>query len=77
MSWDQQTGRPEVSLTFDHEGAVLFEKATSASIGRKMAIILDEKVNSAPVIEGRIGGGHARITMGGFSDPFQLQNEAK
>ncbi|MGZ3408015.1 MAG: protein translocase subunit SecD, partial [Polyangia bacterium] len=77
VSWDQQTGRPEVSLTFDHEGAVLFEKATSASIGRKMAIILDEKVNSAPVIEGRIGGGHARITMGGFSDPFQLQNEAK
>jgi preprotein translocase subunit SecD len=77
VSWDQQTGRPEVSLSFDHEGANLFEKATSASIGRKMAIILDEKINSAPVIEGRIGGGHARITMGGYSDPFQLQNEAK
>ncbi len=77
VSWDQQTGRPEVSLTFDHEGANLFEKATSANIGRKMAIILDEKINSAPVIEGRIGGGHARITMGGYSDPFQLQNEAK
>jgi preprotein translocase subunit SecD len=77
VSWDQQTGRPEVSLTFDREGANLFEKATSASIGRKMAIILDEKINSAPVIEGRIGGGHARITMGGYSDPFQLQNEAK
>ena len=28
-------------------------------------------------IEGRIGGGHARITMGGYSDPFQLQEEAK
>ncbi|MCA1665162.1 MAG: protein translocase subunit SecD, partial [Myxococcales bacterium] len=77
VSWDQQTGRPEVSLTFDREGANLFEKATSANIGRKMAIILDEKINSAPVIEGRIGGGHARITMGGYSDPFQLQNEAK
>jgi len=77
VSWDQQTGRPEVSLSFDREGANLFEKATSQSIGRKMAIILDEKINSAPVIEGRIGGGHARITMGGYSDPFQLQNEAK
>ena len=77
VSWDQQTGRPEVSLTFDREGANLFEKATAASVGRKMAIILDDKINSAPVIEGRIGGGHARITMGGFSDPFQLQNEAK
>jgi preprotein translocase subunit SecD len=77
QTWDQQTGRPEVSLTFDHEGANLFEKATGANIGRKMAIILDDKINSAPVIEGRIGGGHARITMGGFSDPFQMQQEAR
>jgi preprotein translocase subunit SecD len=76
-NWDQQTGRPEVSLTFDHEGAVLFEKASGANIGRKMAIILDEKINSAPVIEGRIGGGRARITMGGFGDPFKLQQETK
>lgn len=77
VSWDQQTGRPQVSLTFDNQGANLFEKATASNIGRKMAIILDEKINSAPVIESRIGGGHAVITMGGFSDPFQLQNEAK
>ena len=77
VSWDQQTGRPEVSLTFDHEGAALFEKASGNNIGRKMAIILDEKINSAPVIESRIGGGRARITMGGYSDPFQLQSEAK
>ncbi len=77
VSWDQQTGRPEVSLTFDHEGANLFEKASGSNIGRKMAIILDEKINSAPVIESRIGGGRARITMGGYQDPFQLQTEAK
>jgi preprotein translocase subunit SecD len=77
QSWDQQTGRPEVSLTFDHEGAVLFEKLSGANIGRKMAIILDEKINSAPVFESRIGGGRARITMGGMQDPFQLQQEAK
>jgi preprotein translocase subunit SecD len=77
QSWDQQTGTPEVSLTFDHEGAALFEKASGSNIGRKMAIILDEKVNSAPVIESRIGGGKARITMGGVRDPFELQQEAK
>ena len=41
-----------------------------------MAIILDEKINSAPVIEGRIGA-RGRITLGGFGDPFQLQQEAK
>lgn len=37
----------------------------------------NEKVSSAPTIEGRIGGGRARITLGGFSDPYQLQQEAK
>jgi preprotein translocase subunit SecD len=77
VNWDPQTGRPEVGVSFDHEGAALFEKVSGDNIGRKMAIILDEKINSAPVIESRIGGGRARITMGGFSDPFQLQQEAK
>jgi preprotein translocase subunit SecD len=76
VSYDQNM-RPEVSITFDSEGANLFEKATGANIGRRMAIILDEKVTSAPTIEGRIGGGRARITLGGYSDPYQLQQEAK
>ena len=77
VTWDSQTGRPEVSITFDSEGASLFEKVSGSNIGRRMAIILDDKVNSAPTIEGRIGGGRARITLGGFSDPYQLQQEAK
>jgi len=76
VSYDQNM-RPEVSITFDSEGANLFEKATGANTGRRMAIILDEKVTSAPTIEGRIGGGRARITLGGYSDPYQLQQEAK
>ena len=42
-----------------------------------MAIILDNKVNSAPVLQSRIGGGRARITLGGFKDPMKLQQEAK
>jgi preprotein translocase subunit SecD len=76
-NWDPQTGRPEVSISFDREGANLFEKASGANIGRKMAIILDEKINSAPVIESRIGGGKARITMGGgFGDPMQVKKDA-
>ena len=49
---------------------------TGENIGRKMAILLDDKINSAPVIEGRIGA-RGRITLGGFGDPFQLQQEAK
>ena len=49
---------------------------TGDNIGRKMAILLDDKINSAPVIEGRIGA-RGRITLGGFGDPFALQQEAK
>jgi protein-export membrane protein SecD len=76
QTWDQQTGRPEVSFEFDRTGAAISEKMTGDNIGRKMAILLDDKITSAPVIEGRIGA-RGRITLGGFGDPFKLQQEAK
>jgi preprotein translocase subunit SecD len=76
QTWDQQTGRPEVSFEFDRQGAAISERMTGDNIGRKMAILLDDKINSAPVIEGRIGA-RGRITLGGFGDPFALQQEAK
>ncbi len=74
--WDAQNGQPEVLFTWNREGTDIFEKATGESIDRKMAIILDGKVNSAPVIESKIGK-HGRITLGGFGDPVQRQKEAK
>src|SRR4029077_17599968 len=76
QTWDQQTGRPEISYEMDRTGAQLNERLTSENVGRKMAIVLDEKIESAPVIESRIGA-RGRITLGGFGDPFALQNEAK
>ena len=76
QTWDQQTGRPEVTFEFDHQGAILSERMTRENMGRKMAIVLDDKINSAPVIEGVISS-RGRITLGGFGDPFQLQQEAK
>jgi preprotein translocase subunit SecD len=77
VQWDERTGRPEVSMTFDRNGASIFERISGDHIGERMAIILDEKVNSDPVFQSRIGGGRARITLGGFKDPFALQQEAK
>ncbi|MCK5797537.1 MAG: protein translocase subunit SecD [Deltaproteobacteria bacterium] len=77
VEFDSRTGRPEVSLTFDRTGADIFARVSGDNVGRRMAIILDEKVNSAPVLQERIGGGRARITLGGFKDPFKLQEEAK
>ena len=76
QTWDQQTGRPEVSFEFDRQGAAISERMTGDNIGRKMAILLDDKITSAPVIEGRIGA-RGRITLGSFGDPFQLQQDAK
>ncbi|HZL19581.1 MAG TPA: protein translocase subunit SecD [Polyangia bacterium] len=76
QTWDQQTGRPEISFEFDRQGAAISERMTGDNIGRKMAILLDDKINSAPVIEGRIGA-RGRITLGGFGDPLAQQQEAK
>ncbi len=74
--WDAQNGQPEVLFSWDREGTAIFEKATSENIDRKMAIILDGRINSAPVIESKIGQ-HGRITLGGFGDPVQRQAEAR
>jgi preprotein translocase subunit SecD len=46
--------QPAVSFSLNNEGAVKFGKATGANIGRQLAIILDDFVQSAPVIEARI-----------------------
>ncbi len=52
---------PSVSLEFDNKGAREFAKLTGAHIGEKLAIVLDRKVKSAPVIKDRIDGGRASI----------------
>jgi preprotein translocase subunit SecD len=49
-----QNGRPAVGFTLSSAGGALFGKATSENIGRKLAIELDGRVQSAPVIDGRI-----------------------
>lgn len=63
---DSQYGDPYVSLSFDARGSRLFEKITGDNIGKRLAIVLDNNVYSAPVIRDKIGGGRAQIT-GHFS----------
>ncbi len=60
------TGEPYVLLRFNSEGAEIFDRLTSENVGRRLAIVLDEKVYSAPVIRERITGGVATIE-GGFT----------
>jgi preprotein translocase subunit SecD len=74
-TWDEM-GRPEVAFTMDRKGSELMGKLTGENVGRKMAIVLDDKVTSAPRIESKISE-HGRITMGGNTDPLALQTEIK
>ncbi len=53
---------PVVAITFDRKGAARFAAVTGQHVGDKLAIVLDDVVQSAPVIQERIGGGRAIIT---------------
>jgi len=55
-------GDPVVSLTFNSQGADDFERITGENVRKRLAIVLDGVVHSAPVIQERISGGHAQIT---------------
>jgi len=57
-----ETGQPEVQFTLKDTGARLFEEYTRANIGRRFAIVLDEIVVSAPVVQSAIPGGQAVIS---------------
>ncbi|MGO8995528.1 MAG: protein translocase subunit SecD [Polyangiaceae bacterium] len=76
---DQQQGLGSyyVMLTFSPAGAERFEEVTGANVGRRFAIILDDVIDSAPVIKTKIGGGRASITMGAGDPEKQLQDARK
>jgi protein-export membrane protein SecD len=61
---DPENNQPYVSLTFKTAGAKAFEEVTGENINRRLAIILDGNIYSAPNIQARIAGGNAQITLG-------------
>jgi preprotein translocase subunit SecD len=66
VSIDQNSSEPYVSLEFTAAGARAFAELTANNVGRRLAIILDGSLYSAPVIRERIPSGQAQIT-GGFT----------
>ncbi|HUS66599.1 MAG TPA: hypothetical protein VMZ28_18810 [Kofleriaceae bacterium] len=72
--WNEPLNRPEVVVTFDRDGARRFARLTHEIAGKKMAIVIDGKVVSAPVIEEAISGGRMWITL---LDPTQLEMDAR
>ncbi len=63
---DSQTNETVVSFNLDRVGAKRFGKATSTGIGKQLAIVLDGKIISAPVIRDTIASGSGQIS-GGFT----------
>jgi preprotein translocase subunit SecD len=59
---DSQFNEPYVSINFDKKGARIFERITGDNVDKRLAIVLDNNVYSAPVIQEKIAGGQARIT---------------
>jgi preprotein translocase subunit SecD len=57
-----QFNEPYVSVTFDAKGAREFDRITGDNVKKRMAIVLDNTIYSAPVINERISGGRAQIT---------------
>ena len=62
VSFESQFNEPVVTMEFNSEGGKIFSDITGAHVGHRLAILLDDKVQSAPVINERIPSGKAQIT---------------
>ena len=70
-------GRPAVDFTLDGQGAEIFAKITRENIGKPLAIMLDGKEQSAPVINSEISGGRGQITTNSREDAQKITNLLK
>src|ERR1700688_3939859 len=61
-SFDQRNGQPIVNFRFNSAGARKFAEVTQQNVGKRFAIVLDNKVISAPVINEPIPGGAGQIS---------------
>ncbi len=66
VAFNSQFNEPYVSLNFDSTGSRIFERITGRNVGKRIAIILDGKLHSAPVVREKISGGRAQVS-GGFT----------
>jgi preprotein translocase subunit SecD len=71
-----QQGRPLVLFQMSASGARLMERLTTENMGRRMATVLDDKVETAPYIQGRISD-RGQITLGSGLDVNQMWQEAQ
>jgi SecD/SecF fusion protein len=55
-------GRPDVQMVMNAEGSKIWKKLTGANVNRRIAIVLDDNVYSAPVVQAEIAGGNSSIS---------------
>lgn len=73
---DPQKNEPYVAMNFKSQGAKIFEDLTGNNVGRRLAVILDGNVYTAPNINERIGGGRSSISLG-FGSFNELMEQAR
>jgi SecD/SecF fusion protein len=69
-------GQPIVNVQFNPEGTRQFDIMTKNNVGKRLAIILDDQVKSAPVLQSHIPDGRAQITLGSYRPRDELFKEA-
>jgi preprotein translocase subunit SecD len=62
VGYDRQNNQPLINFKLNGQGAKIFGDFSGKSVGKRMAVVLDGKVYSAPVIRERIGGGSGQIS---------------
>ncbi|MFH1759168.1 MAG: protein translocase subunit SecD [Patescibacteria group bacterium] len=62
LTFDSVTNQPQISLSFNSDGAGLFADITTRNVGKQLAVFLDGNLITAPVVQEAIIGGKAQIT---------------
>jgi len=62
QSFDPTNNAPMVNMTMNDDGADKWSRITGANLKKRIAIVLDERVYSAPVVQAKITGGRSQIT---------------
>lgn len=76
VGFDEMTSQPYVSIVFTSAGGARFALLTRGLVRRRLAILVDDEVMSAPVVMGEIPGGRAQITLGSAESAEEMFAEA-
>lgn len=74
---DELSGQPQISIALTPSGASAFQMLTRSLTRRRLAIVLDDRLMSAPVVMEEIPGGRATITLGEAGSLAAMEAEAQ